>query len=227
MNVLGIIPARSGSTRIKNKCIAKLWGFPLIYWSIKEALKAKTLNRTIVSTDSQHYAEIAQNHGAEITFLRPPEISGDCDTTLVLKHCIEHFEGRGYPIDVVVVLQPTSPFRRAEDIDACVNKLLETGCDSVVSVRPIAEPPKWMFNLEEDRMIPFLDVDTAKLGGMIFQDMPKLFIPNGAVYATRKNVIIKEGRIYGRDCRAYVMPLSRSLDIETREDLIHAEAMQR
>lgn len=227
MNVLGIIPARSGSTRIKNKCIAKLWGYPLIYWSIKEALKAKTLNRVIVSTDSQHYAEIARNHGAEIPFLRPPEISGDCDTALVLKHCVEYLEGKGYSIDVVVVLQPTSPFRRAEDIDACVNKLMETGCDSVVSVKPIAEPPQWMFRLEEDRMIPFLDVDTAKLGGMIFQDMPKLFIPNGAVYVAWKRVIIKEGRIYGRDCRAYVMPLSRSLDIETREDLIHAEAMQR
>jgi len=225
MNVVGVIPARSGSRRIKNKSIARLGGFPLMYYTIREALKAKTLSRVIVSTDSQHYAEIAHNHGAEVPFLRPKEISGDCDTTLVLKHCIEFLEKKGYHVDVVVTLQPTSPFRKAEDIDACVNKLLETGANSVVSVRTISEHPQWMFKLDGDRMVPFTDVDTAKLGGMIFQDLPKLVIPNGAIYVTRRNVIMKEGRIYGRDCRAYVMPRDRSIDIETKEDLIIAGAI--
>lgn len=224
MNVLGIIPARSGSTRIKNKNIARLGGYPLIYYSIREALKAKTLNRVIVSTDSQYYAEIAHNHGAEVPFLRPPELSGDVDTTLVLKHCIEYLEKKGYPVDVVVTLQPTSPFRKAEDIDNCVDKLIETGCDSVVSVREVSEPPEWMFKVEGDKMTPFMEnIDTSKLGGLIFQDLPKLVIPNGAVFVARRNVVMKENRIYGRDCRAYIMPFERSIDIEEPRDLKLAE----
>lgn len=225
MNVVGIIPARSGSVRIKNKNIAKLGGYPLIYYSVREARKAETLSRVVVSTDSQHYAEIAHNHGAEVPFLRPLELGGDCDTTLVLKHCIEFLENKGYPVDVVVTLQPTSPLRRAKDIDACVCKLIETGADSVVSARAVSEPPHWMFKLEGDRMTPLMDVDTAKLGGMISQDLPKLFIPNGAIYVTRRNVVMKEGRIYGKDCRAYIMPPPRSVDIETPLDLIMAEAI--
>lgn len=223
--ILGVIPARSKSQRIKDKNIRKLGGYPLLYYSIREALKAKTLSRVIVSTDSQHYAEIAVNHGAEVPFLRPPEISGDIDTTIVLQHAVKFIESRGYPVDVVVTLQPTSPFRTSWDIDNCVNKLLETGADSVVSVRAVKEPPQWMFKLEGDRMLPFLDVDTSKLGGMIFQDMPKLFVPNGAVFVTRKNTVMKENRIYGRDCRAYLMPAERSIDVEEPVDLIVAEAM--
>lgn len=225
MNVVGIIPARSGSQRIRDKSIAKLGGYPLIYYTIREALKAETLNRVIVSTDSQLYAEIAVNHGAEVPFLRPPEISGDCDTTLVLKHCVEFLEKGGYPVDVVVCLQPTSPLRTAMDIDNCVNKLLETGANSVVSVREVKEHPAWMFRLEGDRMVPFTDVDTAKLGGMIFQDLPRLYVPSGSVYVTRRNTLMKENRIYGRDCRAYVMPPKRSIDIETPNDLKLAELM--
>lgn len=225
MNVVGVIPARSGSIRVKNKSIARLGGYPLIYYTIREALRAKTLSRVIVSTDSQHYAEIAHNHGAEIPFIRPKKISGDCDTTLVLKHCIEFLEGKGYRVDVVVTLQPTSPFRLAKDIDVCVVKLLETECDSVVSVKVVSEPPAWMFRLVGDRMAPFQDIDTSKLGGMIFQNLPKLVIPNGAIYVTHRNVIMKEGRIYGKDCRAYIMPRDRSIDIETNEDLIVAEAI--
>lgn len=144
---------------------------------------------------------------------------------LVLRHAVDYLERKGYPVDVVVTLQPTSPLRKAGDIDACVTKLLETGADSVVSVREVTEPPQWMFRIESDRMAPLTDVDTAKLGGMIFQDLPKLYMPNGAVYATRKNVIMKEGRIYGKDCRAYPMPLERSIDVEEPIDLTVAEAI--
>lgn len=225
MNVVGIIPARSGSVRIKNKNVAKLGGYPLIYYSIREAKKTKTLNRVIVNTDSQYYAEIAHNHGAEIPFLRPEEISGDVDTVLVLKNTISYIESKGYPVDVVVTLQPTSPLRKACDIDACVDKLLETGADSVVSVREVTEHPQWMFKLNDDKMTPFTNVDTSKLGGMIFQDLPKLYLPNGAVYCALKSVVMKENRIYGRDCRAYIMPPNRSIDIENPEDLKFAEML--
>lgn len=226
MNVLGVIPARSGSRRIRDKCIARLGGYPLIYYTIREALRSKTLSRVVVTTDSQLYAEIARNHGAEVPFLRPAEISGDCDTALVLRHCVEQLEAGGWPVDIVVTLQPTSPFRTAGDIDACVSKLLETGADSVVSVKPVREFPQWMFRIEENKMVPFLQsIDTAKISGIIAQELGGLFFPNGAIYCTRRQTLMKENRIFGSHCLPYIMPEKRSLDIETPQDLRLAEAM--
>lgn len=225
MNIVGIIPARSGSRRIPDKNIKMLSGHPLIYYTIREALKAKTLNRVIFSTDSQRYADIAKSYGAEAPFLQPKEISGDdAGTTLVLIHCINYLENNeSYPVDVVVTLEPTSPFRISKDIDDAVNKLLQTGADSVVSVREISEPPHWMFKLDGDKMISFLNVDTSRFGRISRNQLPKLYIPNGAVFVTRRDVVMKEKRVYGRDCRALIMPAERSLDIDTLEDFRYAE----
>jgi len=225
VNIVGIIPARSGSRRIPDKNIKMLSGHPLIYYTIREALKAKTLNRVIFSTDSQRYADIAKSYGAEAPFLQPKEISGDdAGTTLVLIHCINYLENNeSYPVDVVVTLEPTSPFRISKDIDDAVNKLLQTGADSVVSVREISEPPHWMFKLDGDKMISFLNVDTSRFGRISRNQLPKLYIPNGAVFVTRRDVVMKEKRVYGRDCRALIMPAERSLDIDTLEDFRYAE----
>lgn len=225
MNVVGMIPARSGSRRIPNKNLKILAGHPLIYYTIREALKAKTLNRVIVSTDSQHYANVAKQYGAEAPFLQPKEISGDyVGTTPVLIHCVNYLEKKeGYPVGVIVTLEPTSPFRLAKDIDDAVNKLLETAADSVVSVCEISQPPHWMFKLDGDRMIPFLNVDMSRFGRMTREELPTLYIPNGAVYVTRRDVLMNEKRIYGKDCRAFIMPTGRSIDIDTLEDFKYAE----
>ena len=224
VNVVGIIPARSGSRRIPNKNLKMLAGYPLICYTIREALKAKTLNRVIFSTDSQAYANVAKRYGAEVPFLQPKEISGDVGTTPVLIHCVNYLEkNEGYPVGVVVTLEPTSPFRLAEDIDNAVNKLCETGADSVVSVCGISEPPHWMFKLDGDRMIPFLNVDVSRFGRITRKDLPKLYLPNGCVYVTRRDVLMHEKRIYGKDCRALIMPAERSIDIDTFEDFRYAE----
>jgi len=223
-NVVGIIPARSGSRRIPNKNLKMLAGYPLIYYTIREALKAQTLKRVIVSTDSQRYADVAKGYGAEAPFLQPKEISGDVGTTPVLIHCVNYLEkNEGYPVSVVVTLEPTSPFRLAKDIDDAVNKLFETGADSVVSVREISEPPHWMFKLDHDRMIPFLNVDVSRFGRITSKDLPKLYLPNGCVYVTRRDVLMNEKRVYGKNCRALIMPAGRSNDIDTFEDFRYAE----
>jgi len=221
-HVVAVIPARSGSKRVPNKNVKLLGGHPLIYYTIREALKAKTLSRIIFSTDSPEYAELARSYGAETPYLQPKEISGDVGTFPVLKYCVDYLEQvENYKVDVIVTLEPTSPFRVAQDIDDAVNKLLETGCDSVVGVREIKEPPAWMFTLNSDTMQPFLGGDTSQLG--LSGDLPRLFLPNGCVYVTQRDVLMSEGRIFGKDCRALIMPPERSLDIDGPEDFGYAE----
>jgi len=229
VNVLGIIPARSQSRRVRDKNIKPLAGRPLIYYTIREALKAKTLNRVIVSTDSKYYADIARESGAEVPFLRPKRISGDdVGTTPVLIHCIEYLEKHEhYHVDVIVTLQPTCPFRLALDVDHAVKKLFATGADSVVSVREVTEPPHWMFTLKADKMTPFLGMDTGKLGLMTRAKLPKLYLPNGAVYVTRTDVVMNQRRIYGEDCRAIIMPPQRSLDVDTPQEFEYAEYLMK
>jgi len=223
-NVVGIIPARSGSRRIPDKNLKILAGHPLIYYTIREALKAKTLNRVILATDSQHYADVARRYGAEVPYLQPKEISGDDMETDALIYCVNYLEKiEVYPVDVVVTLEPTSPFRLAKDIDDAVNKLFKTGADSVVSVCEISQPPHWMFRLDADRMISFLNVDTSRFGRTSRSELPKLYLPNGCVYVTRRDVLMNEKRIYGKDCRALIMPAERSIDIDTLEDFRYAE----
>lgn len=223
-HVVGVIPARSGSVRILHKNLKLLGGHPLICYTIREALKARTLSRVIFSTDSERYARIARKHGAETPYLQPKHISGDVGTTPVLTYCVNYLEKtENYEVDAVVTLEPTSPFRLAQDIDDAVNKLLITGCDSVVALREIREPPHWMFKLSGDKMRSFLNVDTSELGKISSKDLPKLYLPNGCIYVTLRDVLMNENRVFGKDCRAFVMPAERSLDLDTLEDFRYAE----
>ena len=119
-NIVGIIPARGGSVVVPLKNIKKLNGKPLIEYTIEAALKSNILDRIIVSTDHKDIAEISKISGAEVPFLRPADISEDVDTEYVLQHAIKFMEDEGYKVDAVVLLQPTSPFRKPETITKCV-----------------------------------------------------------------------------------------------------------
>ena len=127
MKIIAIIPARSGSKRVKNKNIKKLMGLPLLVHTIKHSLSSKLIDRTIVSTDSKKYSKIAIKYGAEIPFLRPDKISGDRSTDLeCFKHCIEFLkEKENYIPDIIVHLRVTYPIRENNIIDKCIKLLLK------------------------------------------------------------------------------------------------------
>ena len=134
--VLGVIPARGGSKTIPKKNTIDLLGIPLIAYTIREALKAKTLTRLIVSSEDSEILSVARTYGAETPFVRPGELATDdsliIDVVIHATTTVEEREGRKY--DYVVVLQPTTPLRRAEDIDSAVAKLITSGADSVIGV---------------------------------------------------------------------------------------------
>lgn len=224
--VLGVIPARGGSRRIKKKNIKFLGGKPLIGWTIEVALKAQSLDYCLVSTDDPEIARVSRAWGAHVPFKRPAKISKDVDTRHVLVHALEWYEKKkGQKVEFVVCLQPTSPFRTAVDIDRCVQiAKAKKDADTVISVRQSREHPYWMFDLTPlQKLVSFMNVD-LKGDNLVWQNLPQTFYPNGAVYVTRRDVLLTQG-IYGRTIYSYMMPLERSVDLEEELDFLVCSAL--
>lgn len=215
MNVLGVIPARGGSKSIPRKNIAVVAGRPLLAYTCEAALRSKSLTRRVLSTDDEEIATVGRECGVEVPFLRPGELARDeTPMTDVLHHVVSWLsDHEGYSADLVVLLQPTSPLRRSEHIDAAVDLLLKTGADSVVSVVEVPHQfnPVSVMRLEEGRLVPFLE------GPLILrrQDKPRLFGRNGpAVLVVRHQVLLDKNNLYGGDCRPLIMEPEASIDID-------------
>jgi len=224
---IGVIHARGGSKRIPLKNIKLLAGKPLVAWMIQAAKASATLSRVIVSTDHDEIMAISRQYGAEVPFRRPAEISEDVPSELVTQHAVRFLETHGgIKPDVVVTLQPTTPFCRPEDIDACVRQIREHQLDSVVSVAPIRERPEWMYRMEGPRAVSFLNVTHQGEAG-VSQSLPRLYILNGAVFATRYDVLMEQNLIIGKNLGAHVMPHELSVDIDEPIDFMLAEQLAR
>jgi CMP-N-acetylneuraminic acid synthetase len=223
--IVGIIPARGGSRRVPLKNLAPLKGRPLISYMIEAAKASLTLNRLIVSTDHDEIAKVAVSLGVEVPFRRPADLAEDVPMERVIQHAVHYIETLNRtPVSVAVTLQPTSPFCTAEDIDACVGKLLTTGADSVITVTPIHQRPEWMFRVEGDRACSFLGLTIkGEIGSA--HNLPPLYIPTGAVYATRRHTLMEKGLITGPDTRVVIVPHERAVDIDLPIDLLVAEVL--
>lgn len=218
--ILAVIPARGVSKGIPRKNIRILAGKPLIAYSIEASLKSKYIDRTIVSTEDREIAEISKKYGAEVID-RPKELArDDSPVLLAVRHAIEFLEKEeGYKVDVIVLLQPTSPLREVFDIDSAVEKILETGADLVLSVTEMKYHPAFSFEMDGDKLIPFVK-DTSKITRR--QDLEKIYTINGALYVMTKGTL-KKDNIYTGDIRAVIMSPERSIDIDTMSEFKIAE----
>lgn len=226
-HVIGVIHARGGSRRIPLKNIARIGGRPLIAWMIQAARRSRCLERIIVSTDHPEIARIARRWGAEVPFRRPARLSTDCPSEWVTQHAVRYLEqDEGYPVSVAVTLQPTTPFCEPWDIDACVERLLTSGCDTVMTVRKIHERPEWMYTVKGPQARKLLSMTYGGAVG-ISQKLPPLYIPNGAVFATTHRCLMRDGLIIGKRVRVVVVPDERSVDIDEPIDLVVANALAR
>ena len=148
MKVLGIIPARGGSKGMPKKNIRPLLNKPLIAWTIEQALKSKYIDRVVVSTDDPAIARLAKKHGADVPFMRPDKLATDKAKSIdVVSHALLSLPEK---YDYVVLLQPTSPLRTADDIDACVKLCMSKGGNSCVSVTESEKNPHWMYSLDRN-----------------------------------------------------------------------------
>jgi CMP-N-acetylneuraminic acid synthetase len=223
--VLAVIPARGGSKRLPGKNLRRLGRMSLLGHAVASAREATMLNRFVVSTDSAEIVEEARRHAAEPPFLRPAELATDQTTNMpVLQHAVRWLEAtEGIRADLVVTLQPTSPFRIGADIDRVVHKVLEAKSESAQTLKSACYRPVFMTTLDGDRVIPLFP-DGHELHR---RDAPPAYQPSGAVYATRYDVLMKQGRITGDDNRAIVMPFESSISIDTEWDFKLAELILR
>ena len=223
LRIVGIIPARAGSKGLPDKNIHLLLGKPLIYYTIVTALAARCLDRVIVSTDSDQIAQIAKDYGAEVPFIRPAELAVDDMATLpVVRHAATFLaEQQHYQPDLLVTLQPTSPLRRSEHIDAAVEIFKKTQPDMVMSVCEAEHSPYWMRRIESDgRLVSILPQSEQYTRR---QDLPPVYRINGAVYVETYSFVCSDTNRRPENIRALVMDRSDSIDIDDELDIKAAE----
>jgi CMP-N-acetylneuraminic acid synthetase len=201
-------------------------GRPLLAYTAEAALAARGLSRVVLSTDDPEIARVGQECGVEVPFLRPAELSADETPTVpVLQDVVRRLEASGDGCDAVFLLQPTNPLRTAEDIDGAIGLLERTGADSVISFVDTGErhPARMKFLDEAGRVIdpPFAEA----FEGMPRQKLPRLYLREGSVYLTRRDVLMEQSSLKGRDCRAWIIPEERAWNIDSPFDLFIVEQM--
>jgi CMP-N,N'-diacetyllegionaminic acid synthase len=226
LNIVGLIPARSGSKRVSNKNIKLCAGKPLLSYTCKEAKKSKYLNRIVLSTDDHKIKMIGKSYGAEAPFLRPAEISGDDVLMIdVVKHAYEALTTDDYSIDVFVLLQPTSPLREANDIDNAVEIFIRGDFDSVVSVveTPHIFSPQKLYQERGQFLVPYCDDDARPIP----EAENRIFARNGPAVLVFEPSILETGSLYGARSAPYEMCQENSIDIDTPIDFKFAEYLLR
>lgn len=219
MKVLGLIPARGGSKGVPRKNIRLLNGKPLLAYTAEAALKARTLSRVILSTEDDEIAEVGRSCGLDVPFMRPHELATDSATSLeVVRHAVLEMQRAGESYDAVSLLQPTNPLRRAEDIDACVDLLDQSGTTSVISVLPVPHEynPAWVYWKAESGNMKLSTGDSQPISRR--QDLPLAFHRDGSVYVTRCETILEENSLYGTRVVGYEMNPDFSANIDTEND---------
>lgn len=224
MKVLAIIPARSGSKSVQDKNIRPFNGQPLLSYSIRHALESSTIDRVIVSTDSEQYAAIARECGAEVPFIRPKEYATDTALDIdVFEHALKFLEEKeNYVPDIVVHLRPTYPIRNVADIDAMVELLnAHPEADSVRCIAPAKETPYKMWRKGEDGVLrPLLD-DIFEGYNMPRQQLPKVYSQNACIDVVRGNTIVNQHSMTGGIILGYEM--THNFDIDTEQEFLTAE----
>lgn len=217
MSNIAIIPARSGSKGIKDKNIREVCGKPLLAHSIECALHSKQFDMVFVSTDSEQYAEIATQYGANASFLRSAANARDTSNSWdAVREAILHFEEQGFYYDNIMLLQPTSPLRTVSDIRNSFELLYEKDANAIISVAEVEHSPIWCNTLGQDlRMDAFWQNQYV---GLPRQMLPVYYRINGAIYLIRREELDKK-ELFRQGCYAYIMPVERSVDIDTELDI--------
>lgn len=226
--IIAAILARGGSKGLPGKNIIDLGGKPLLAWTVEAALESETIDTVVVSTDYEDIREAGLVAGAEAPFLRPAELAGDkAHTPDATKHVVDYYEEEmGKTYDIVITLQPTSPFRTGKHIDEAVEQFVaDPTLDSLISVKKQEYPPWWMFQFEGNRLVPaFHFQDGVNVFNLERQQFPSVYRPNGATYVTWVRYLAETGSIVNPQNNGYYeMSMEDSVDIDTPADYYAAQ----
>ncbi len=223
--VLGIIPARGGSKGVPRKNIRLVAGRPLLAYTVDAAQASLWLTKFIVTTDDLEIRQIAISLGCEV-LVRPPNLAAD-DTPMlpVIFHALEALQSRNEHYDIIVLLQPVAPLRTGADIDACLELLVESGADSVVSVCEVPKHyhPEWQLVLTDNGRLTTYNGKPLNTLAPARQLLSSTFVRNGALYAVWTELLMKNQQLLGANTCAYMMPENRSINIDSETDLLLTE----
>ena len=223
--MIALIPARSGSKGLIEKNIKKFNGVPLVGLAVLDCINAKNIDEVYITTDNKKIEEIAISYGAKSLGLRPTHLASDDslanDTYRYMIDLISSKKNK--TISEILIAQPTSPLRTSEDIDNSVNLYFDKQADSVISFTIQPNPISWYKEIDSNNRIISTNINCSFSNR---QDEPLLYVPNGAVYVLRKNIIFSNSW-YSNKTYAYLMPRERSIDIDTLSDFTYAQYLSK
>lgn len=223
-SVAAIIPARGGSKGLPGKHLRRIGGVPMIVHTIRAALAARRVDRVIVSTDDERIASVARDAGAEVPWLRPAHLATDeTPTALVVRHAVAWLAERDGAPDVIVTLQPTSPLRTAEQIDATIALLDDATVSSAVTVTLLDLPVSVIGTVADGRFVAF----AAPERDVRRQAVPSVARLTGGVYVTRRDLLVDQDRLLDDSPAALVVDSATAVDVDTADDLRLARRSQR
>ena len=229
MKILGVIPARAGSKGVPQKNTRMLSGKPLLAWTIDEAKKSKLIDRLILSTEDEKIAEVGKSFGVDVPFERPRELADDkTHTPEILIHAVNELQKiEGTVYDIIVLLQPTVPFRRFEHIDKAIKKYLSDEFDSLITVTKQDYPPWWMFKLDKKKLSAVFEFKTScNVFNMERQEFPSIYKPNGSVYVTKTSLLKKNKQLVNPESCGYLIVNDEfQVNIDTPLDFEVAEVI--
>lgn len=219
-SILAIIPARGGSKGVPRKNIRPLAGRPLLAWTVAAAKQSRYIDRVVLSSEDAEIIRVAREAGCEVPFVRPDTLARDNTPGIEpVLHALAMLPGYDY----VVLLQPTSPLRTADDVDRCIELCIEANAPACVSVTEPDKSPYWMYRLDDaNAMTPILDKPD---GFSRRQDLPEVYALNGAVYVAQTKWLQETRSFIGPQTIAFIMAKDHSPDIDTERDFIMCELM--
>lgn len=213
--VLALIPARGGSKGIKGKNMIDLCGKPLIAHSIEAAKESAYVDEVLVSTDSEEIGRVSSEYGAYVPFLRPAELASDTAKTIdAVLHALHWLNAKKEVYDILLLLQPTQPLRRSEDIDRALETFMKHNEKGLVSVRPVEEHPILMRTIENGKLQNMLSVGST----IRRQEMPEYVLVDGSIYINRIDEL-NDKTSFNDNPIPFLMSKENSVDIDEWEDL--------
>ncbi len=211
--VLAVITARGGSKGVPRKNLRQVAGKPLIAWTIEAARASRYLDKVVLSSEDDEIMRVAAEWGCEVPFARPANLAQD-DTPGIdpVLDALARLPGYG----LVVLLQPTSPLRSADDIDRAIELCVERHAPACVSVTPATDSPYWMFTMDNAKLQPLLGSSALPERRQV---LPQAYSLNGAVYVARPPWLLETKSFLAEGTVAYVMPAERSVDVDEELDL--------
>jgi N-acylneuraminate cytidylyltransferase len=225
--IVALIPARAGSKRVPDKNIRPLAGHPVMAYTVAAALESGIFTDVIVSTDSEHYAQIARHYGAEVPFLRPQEMAGDVSPDIEwIVYTLKKLRDAGHEYDCFSILRPTSPFRLPETIQRAWRAFLdEKGVDSLRAVEKCRQHPGKMWIVRGKRMMPLLPMSPPEQPwhSSQYQSLPEVYMQNASLEIAWTRVVFEERTIAGAVLMPFLTEGYEGFDVNNHHDWLLAE----